>query len=129
MKYILVCAWCGEVLKEEEREELKENFLSHGICEECKEKILKKWKEEMKMIDKGRFNFRTRDGELYGVEYRENKYSYVYRLAPVFDKVVFKNDAQKRLEQLRDSLDPMIDYLIEGLPILVLKNKDKEVTV
>lgn len=41
---IVVCAWCNNLVGV--KEPLNLHYLTHGICEECKEKIIEEWKEK-----------------------------------------------------------------------------------
>ena len=67
----------------------------------------------------GRFNFRVKDGELYGVEYIENRNCFVYKLTSLSPTMVFKNEAFQKLAQLRDNLSPLMEELISGRIIVV----------
>jgi hypothetical protein len=48
----VMCAWCGETLRTNSPVEH-----SHGICEECKKRILKEYKNEKR--DQGGFETAT----------------------------------------------------------------------
>ena len=44
MSFRVVCAWCGRVLREGDVSKL----VSHGICEDCEQKLYAKYPREAK---------------------------------------------------------------------------------
>jgi hypothetical protein len=45
-KALIVCAWCKKVKGVKETDEPIEGSITHGICPECSDKMLKKAQEE-----------------------------------------------------------------------------------
>lgn len=110
-KYVKICAWCG---REISREEIPgdEDIISHGICEECAEKMRAEMRERMGVLS---------DDDI--LHQAESFLSYWGRVGGEFDRVFeywastkdFLAGDKERILSLAKSLRPDVERLLASL--------------